>query len=141
MLWWSLLYINLNQSSLYICTHTYPLPVEPPSPASHPSMLHTGPRVYRSCLCCLWAPCVTHHLPTGYCFTYVSVYLSRPLSQFVLLSSSSRDITFPTKVCLVKTMAFPVIMYGCESWTMKRPEHRRIGAFELWCWRRLLSVP
>ena len=53
----------------------------------------------------------------------------------------SRDITLPTKVCLVKAMVFPVVMYGCESWTMKKAEHRRIDAFELWCWRRLLRVP
>ena len=52
-----------------------------------------------------------------------------------------RDITLPTKVCLVKAMVFPVVMYGCESWTMKRAEHQRIDAFELWCWRRLLRVP
>ena len=53
----------------------------------------------------------------------------------------SRDITLPTKVCLVKAMVFPVVMYGCESWTIKKVEHRRIDAFELWCWRRLLRVP
>ena len=53
----------------------------------------------------------------------------------------SRDVTLPTKVCLVKAMVFPVVMYGCESWTIKRAEHRRIDAFELWCWRRLLRVP
>ena len=53
----------------------------------------------------------------------------------------SRDITLPTKVCLVKAMVFPVAMYGCESWTVKKAEHRRIDAFELWCWRRLLRVP
>ena len=53
----------------------------------------------------------------------------------------SRDITLPTKVCLVKAMVFPVVMYGCESWTIKKAEHQRIDAFELWCWRRLLSVP
>ena len=53
----------------------------------------------------------------------------------------SRDITLSTKVCLVKTMVFPVVMYGCESWTIKKAEHRRIDAFELWCWRRLLWVP
>ena len=51
----------------------------------------------------------------------------------------SRDITLPTKVRLVKAMVFPVIMYGCESWTVKKAEHRRIDAFELWCWRRLVS--
>ena len=53
----------------------------------------------------------------------------------------SRDITLSTKVCLVKAMVFPVVMYGCESWTVKKAEHRRIDAFELWCWRRLLGVP
>ena len=53
----------------------------------------------------------------------------------------SRDITLPTKVCLVKAMVFPVVMYGCESWTIKNAEHGRIDAFELWCWRRLLRVP
>ena len=53
----------------------------------------------------------------------------------------SRGITLPTKVCLVKAMVFPVVMYGCESWTIKEAEHRRIDAFELWCWRRLLRVP
>ena len=51
----------------------------------------------------------------------------------------SKDITLPTKVCLVKAMVFPVVMYGCESWTVKKAEDRRIDAFELWCWRRLLS--
>ena len=53
----------------------------------------------------------------------------------------SRDITLPTKFHLVKALVFPVVMYGCESWTIKKPEHRRIDAFELWCWRRLLRVP
>ena len=53
----------------------------------------------------------------------------------------TRDITFPTKVHLVKAMVFPVVMYGCESWTIKKAEHRRIDAFELWCWRILLRVP
>ena len=52
----------------------------------------------------------------------------------------SRDITLPTKVHLVKAMVFPVVMYGCEGWTVKKAEHRRIDAFELWCWRRLLRV-
>ena len=52
----------------------------------------------------------------------------------------NRDITLPTKVCLVKAMVFPVVMYGCESWTIKKAEFRRIDAFELWCWRRLLRV-
>ena len=53
----------------------------------------------------------------------------------------SRDITLPTKVHLVKAMVFPVVMYGCESWTIKKAEHQRIDAFELWCWKRLLRVP
>ena len=53
----------------------------------------------------------------------------------------SRDITLPTKVCLVKAMVFPAVMYGCERWTVKKAEHRRIDAFELWCWRRLLRIP
>ena len=52
----------------------------------------------------------------------------------------SRDITLPTKVCLVKAMVFPVVMFGCEIWTVKKDEHRKIDAFELWCWRRLLRV-
>ena len=54
---------------------------------------------------------------------------------------NTRDITLPTKVHLVKAMVFPVVMYGCESWTIKKAEHQRIDAFELWCWRRLLRVP
>ena len=53
----------------------------------------------------------------------------------------SRDITLSTKVCIVKSMVFPVVMYGCESWAVKKAEHRRVDAFELWCWRRLLRVP
>ena len=53
----------------------------------------------------------------------------------------SRHITLPTKVCLVKAMVFPVVMYGCETWTINKPECQRIDAFELWCWRRLLRVP
>ena len=53
----------------------------------------------------------------------------------------SRDITLPTKVCLVKALVFPVVMHGCESWTVKKAKYPRIGAFELWCWRRLLRVP
>ena len=53
----------------------------------------------------------------------------------------SRDITLPTKVCLVKAMVFPAVMYGCENWTVKKADRRRIDAFELWCWRRLFRVP
>ena len=55
--------------------------------------------------------------------------------------SKSRDITLPTKACLVKAMVLPIVMYGCESWTIKKAESRRIDAFEVWCWRRLLRVP
>ena len=54
---------------------------------------------------------------------------------------NSRDVTLPTKVCLVKAMVFPVVVYGCENWTVKKAERRRIDAFELWCWRRLLRIP
>ena len=63
------------------------------------------------------------------------------LRRKVMTNLDSRDITLPTKVCLVKAMVFPVVMYGCESWTIKKAERRRIDAFELWCWRRLLRVP
>ena len=52
----------------------------------------------------------------------------------------SRDITLPTKVCIIKAILFPVVRYGCESWTIKKAEHQRIDGFELWCWRRLLRV-
>ena len=65
-------------------------------------------------------------------------HLKSPLSHSLL---KSRDITLPTKVHLVKAMVFPVVTYGCESWTIKKAEHQRIDAFELWCWRRLLRVP
>ena len=53
----------------------------------------------------------------------------------------SKDITLPTKVCIVKAMVFPIVMNGCESWTIKKAEHQRIDAFQLWCWRRLLRIP
>ena len=55
--------------------------------------------------------------------------------------SKSRDVTLSTKLCLVKTMVFPVVMYGCESWSIRKAQHQRVDAFELWCWRRLLRVP
>ena len=64
--------------------------------------------------------------------------LRRKVMTFLLSILKSRDITLSTKVCLVKAMVFPVVMYGCESWTMKKAECQRLGAFELWCWRRLL---
>ena len=60
---------------------------------------------------------------------------------FVIRIFKSRDITLTTKVCLVKAMVFPVVMYGCENWTVKKAEHQRIDAFELWYWRRLFRVP
>ena len=63
------------------------------------------------------------------------------LGRKVMTNLDSRDITLPTKVHLVKAMVFPVVMYGCESWTVKKAEHQRIDAFERWCWRRLLRVP
>ena len=76
---------------------------------------------------------------------------SREIKRYLLLARKvmtsldsilkSKDITLPAKVCLVKAMVFPVVMYGCESWTIKKAEHRRIDAFELWCWRRFLRVP
>ena len=71
-------------------------------------------------------------------FTHVVAYISTCISELDSILKS-RDITLPTKVHLVKAMVFPVVMYGCESWTIKKAESRRIDAFELWCWRRLLS--
>ena len=70
------------------------------------------------------------------CLLHGRKFMTNPDSIF-----KSRDITLSTKVRLVKAMVFPVVMYGCESWTIKKAEHQRIDAFELWCWRRLLKVP
>ena len=67
--------------------------------------------------------------------------LGRKVMTYLDSILKSRDITLPTKVRLVKAMVFPLVMYGCESWTVKKTEHRRIDAFELWCWRRLLKSP
>ena len=67
--------------------------------------------------------------------------LGRKVMTYLDSILKSRDITLPTKFCVVKAMVFPVVMYGCESWTIKKAKHRRIDAFELWCWRRLLRVP
>ena len=67
--------------------------------------------------------------------------LGRKVTTNIVSILKSRDITLPAKVHLVKAMVFPVVIYGCESWTIKNAEHRRIDAFELWCWRRLLRVP
>ena len=69
------------------------------------------------------------------------LFLSRKVMTNLESILKSRDITLPTKVRLVKAMVFPVVMYGCKSWTIKKAEPRRIDAFELWCWRRLLRVP
>ena len=79
----------------------------------------------------------------GDCSHKIKTYLLLGRKVMTSLDSifRSRDITLPTKVCLVKAMVFPVVMYGCESWTVKKSERRRMDAFELWCWRRLLRVP
>ena len=69
------------------------------------------------------------------------LFLERKAMTNLESTLKSRDITWLTKICLVKAMVFPVVMYGCESWTVKKAEHRRIDAFELWCWRRLSRVP
>ena len=69
------------------------------------------------------------------------LFLGRKIMTMLDSILKSRDITLPTKVRLVKTMVFPVVMYGCESWTIKKAECQRFDAFELWCWRRLLRVP
>ena len=69
------------------------------------------------------------------------LFLGRKFMTCLDSISESRDITLPTKVCLVKAMVFPIVMYGCESWTTRKAEHLRIDALELWCWRRLLRVP
>ena len=79
----------------------------------------------------------------GNCSHEIKIHLLLGRKVMTKLDSilKSRDITLPTKVRLVKAMVFPVVMYGCESWTVKKAERRRIDAFELWCWRRLLRVP
>ena len=70
-----------------------------------------------------------------------SLFLGRKAMTNLDSVLKSRKITLPTNICLVKAMVFPVVTYGCESWTIKKAEHPKIGAFELWCWRRLLRVP
>ena len=96
--------------------------------------------------------CLTLCSPTDYSLWGSSVHgiFQTKILEWVAISFSrvnlnsplkSRDITWPTKVHLVKAMVFPIVTYGCESWTKKKAEHRRIDAFELWCWRRLLRVP
>ena len=75
------------------------------------------------------------------CLIYRLLKLERKVTTNLDSILKSRDITLSTKVCLVKAMVFPVVMYGCESWTIKKAERQRMDAFELWCWRRLLRVP
>ena len=77
----------------------------------------------------------------GDCSHEIKRLLGRKVTTNLDSIFKSRDITLSTKVCLVKAMVFPVVMYGCESWSIKKAEHQRIDAFELWCWRRLLRVP
>ena len=79
----------------------------------------------------------------GYCSNEIKRWLLLGRKAMANVDSilKSRDITLPTKVCLVKAMVFPLVMYGCESWTVKKAECQRIDAFELWCWRSLLRVP
>ena len=79
----------------------------------------------------------------GVCSHEIKRYLLLGRKAMTNLDSilKSRDITLLTKICIVKAMVFPVVMYGCENWTIKKAEHQRIDAFELWCWRRLLRVP
>ena len=87
-----------------------------------------------------WAPKIT---ADGDCSHEIKrcLLLGRKVMTNLNSTLKSRDITLPTKVCLVKAMIFPVVMCGCESWTRKKAEHQRFDAFELWCWRRLLRVP
>ena len=88
--------------------------------------------------------CLYFHLPTSMIITLSlqsSVTWKESYDQPRQSIFKSGDITLPTKVCLVKAMVFPVVMFGCESWTIKKAERRRIDAFELWCWRRCLRVP
>ena len=82
-----------------------------------------------------------HCAKTTIKFQYLRLLFGRKVMTNLGTILKSRDITLPTKVHLVKAMVFPVVMYGCESWTVKKAERRRIDAFELWCWRRLLRVP
>ena len=82
----------------------------------------------------------------NYCIWWLQPWNEKPLLGRKVMTNldsilKSRDITLPTKVHLVKAMVFPIVMYGCECWTVKKTERRRIDAFELWCWRRLLRVP
>ena len=100
-------------------------------------------RFYFCCCCCWRQGGVSKTTADGDCSHEIKTHL--PLGRNVMTNLDSifksRDITLLAKVCLVKAMVFPVVMYGCESWTVKKSECRRINVFELWCWRRLLRVP
>ena len=88
--------------------------------------------------CCIFSVGQLLNQERFHCFNPPSNCRSRYYLDSIL---KSRDTTLPTKACLVKAMVFPIVMYGWESWNVKKAEHRRIDAFELWCWRRLLRVP
>ena len=106
-----------------------------------PDSVHPAPRVTSTPM----SPGLRGSLRCGTSSTACFLWAEKPLLTQPLTNLDSilksRDITLPTKVYLVKAMVFPVVMYGCESWTIKKAECRRIDAFELWCWRRLLRVP
>ena len=100
---------------------------------------------YKLCLFCMLVRLYSKSFKLGFSSTCHEIkrllILGRKVRTNLDSILKSRDITLPTKVCLVKAMVFPVVMYGCESWTIKKAEHQRIDAFELWCWRKLLRVP
>ena len=91
----------------------------------------------------LYFPGLQNHYTDGDCSHEIKRHLLLGRKAMINLDSvlKNRDVTLLTKVCLVKAMVFPAVMDGCESWTIKKAEHQRIDAFELWCWRRLLRVP
>ena len=154
-------YINMNPPWVYTCSPSW-TPLPPPS-LYHPSGSSqcTSPEHPVSCIEPRLAICFLHDsihvsIPSSQIippspspteskrlfYTSVSLLLSRIQSYHYLDSIlKNRDITLPTKVRLVKTMVFPVVLYGCESWTVKKAEHRRTDAFELWCCRTRLRVP
>ena len=103
----------------------------------------------------MWKQCQTLFIISGFFFLVFKITADgdcrHEIKRWILLGKKvmtnpdsifkSRDITLPIKVHLIKAMVFPVVMYGCDSWTVKKAEHQRVGAFEIWCWRRLLRVP
>ena len=112
------------------------------------SMVHLFPLIWNiSPALCFFVFCFLAALVQNHCRWWLQPWNKRRLllgrKVMINLDSilKSRDITLPTKVHLVKAVVFPVVMYGCESWTVKKAERRRIDAFKLWCWRRLLRVP